>query len=476
MYRRGVYRLTSITGAAVIVSLIVVFANSPLSQSAVSSIPVLSTLPTESAEGTELLVESLLTTGIVLAACFPLYKPRPRRILDTVTLTHKRVFISLLAMATLGYFDYTYRLPRLTLILVTPCLLSALPIWFVWLRKRPTSGGGKQIVVGDEYEMINQVVSETEINFIGYLCPTASVETQPKREENKPSTMADGGMFSEMKRLGGLARIRDVLLEHNVDTVVLAFAQSDRAEFFGVLDACYDHGVDVKVHQTHADTVLTGENDAGALVSVDVKPWDAQDYLLKRGFDILFATTGLIILSPIIMVIAILIKLEDGGPVLYRQERTALFGDTFDVYKFRSMVENAEAQTGATISDEDDDGFDPRVTRVGRILRQTHMDEIPQLWSVLRGDMSVVGPRPERPELDTDIRREGVVEWQKRWFVKPGLTGPAQVNGVTGAEPEQKIRYDLLYVRRQSIIYDTKMIIRQVWKVIGDIAETFNTL
>uniref|UniRef100_UPI003EBFF86D sugar transferase n=1 Tax=Halobaculum sp. EA56 TaxID=3421648 RepID=UPI003EBFF86D len=152
------------------------------------------------------------------------------------------------------------------------------------------------------------------------------------------------------------------------------------------------------------------------------------------------------------------------GSVLYKQERTAVFGETFDVYKFRSMVENAEAETGATISDEDDGGIDPRVTDVGRVLRRTHLDEIPQLWSVLRGDMSVVGPRPERPELDSDIQT-GVVEWQKRWFVKPGLTGPAQVSGVTGVEPREKLRYDIEYVRDQSFGYDMKLVTRQVWKI-----------
>ncbi|KPN29350.1 putative UDP-glucose lipid carrier transferase [Halolamina pelagica] len=109
------------------------------------------------------------------------------------------------------------------------------------------------------------------------------------------------------------------------------------------------------------------------------------------------------------------------------------------------------------------------MTRVGRLLRQTHLDEIPQLWAVLKGDMSAVGPRPERPELDSDIET-GVVDWQKRWFVKPGLTGLAQVNDVTGAEPEMKLRYDLQYVKQQSFTFDMKLVIRQVWKVGVDAA------
>jgi lipopolysaccharide/colanic/teichoic acid biosynthesis glycosyltransferase len=107
---------------------------------------------------------------------------------------------------------------------------------------------------------------------------------------------------------------------------------------------------------------------------------------------------------------------------------------------------------------------------VGEVLRQTHLDEIPQLWSVLRGDMSVVGPRPERPELDRKIQTD-IDNWQKRWFVRPGLTGPAQINDVTGAAPELKLQYDLKYVRDQSFQYDLKIVSRQIWKVLGDAVE-----
>jgi lipopolysaccharide/colanic/teichoic acid biosynthesis glycosyltransferase len=168
-------------------------------------------------------------------------------------------------------------------------------------------------------------------------------------------------------------------------------------------------------------------------------------------------------------VIAAAVKAEDGGSVLYGQERTAELGETFSVYKFRSMVENAEAETGAKLSEEDNGGRDPRVTRVGRVLRQTHLDEIPQLWSILVGDMSVVGPRPERPELDTDIEKQ-VFRWRQRWFVKPGLTGLAQINNVTGYDPAGKLRYDVDYIRRQSLRFDVGIVVRQVWMVVEDAA------
>jgi len=174
------------------------------------------------------------------------------------------------------------------------------------------------------------------------------------------------------------------------------------------------------------------------------------------------------------LAIAASVKLEDGGPILYGQERTAAFGDTFTVYKFRSMVPGAELKTGVKLSEEDDGGVDPRVTLVGRVLRQTHLDEIPQLWSILRGHMSVVGPRPERPHLDEDMKLDAAA-WRSRWFVKPGLTGLAQIHGATGFDPEEKLRYDVEYIRKQSFWFDLKIVVRQVWLVLGDVNSQLRT-
>jgi lipopolysaccharide/colanic/teichoic acid biosynthesis glycosyltransferase len=173
--------------------------------------------------------------------------------------------------------------------------------------------------------------------------------------------------------------------------------------------------------------------------------------MLKRAFDVVFAAGGLLILTPVIVMIAVAIKIDSPGPLLYQQHRTATFGETFSIYKFRSMIPDAEAETGVKLSEEDTGGIDPRVTQVGRFLRATHLDEIPQLWSILRGDMSVVGPRPERPEIDTRIKATKI-DWSKRWFIKPGLTGLAQINDATGHEPRAKLRYDIQYVREQSFI------------------------
>jgi len=427
-------------------------------------VPILARLPTDPPTGVEVSLEILLAVAVVAGAFVPLYKPRPRRILDVVALTHKRVLVAVFALATIGYFDYTYRLPRLTLLLLTPVLFVVLPLWFIWLRQ-PETGVERAVVVGDDVDTIKQVVDAVNTPLVGCLCPTTALVADGS--DRSARVVADGGTGTgaELDRLGGLSRIEDVLVEYDIDTAVLAFAEADRAEFFGALDACYEHGVDATVHREHADMVLTAEGTAGPLVDVEIEPWDVQDYLLKRAFDVAFSLAGLVALSPVIAVIATAIKREDGGSILYSQERTAVFGETFDVYKFRSMAPEGESVTPV------DDDENERITRVGCVLRRTHLDEIPQLWSILRGDMSVVGPRAVWTEEEYLLENESEI-WRKRWFVKPGLTGLAQINDVSSLNPEEKLRYDLQYVRDQSFQHDLQIVTRQLWKVGADVLET----
>jgi lipopolysaccharide/colanic/teichoic acid biosynthesis glycosyltransferase len=260
--------------------------------------------------------------------------------------------------------------------------------------------------------------------------------------------------------LGGLSRLESIIVEKDVDTAVFAFNQTDREGFFGVLATCHEHGVDAKIHREHADSVLVADDPGEDLVDVDVEPWDWQERLVKRAFDIAFSTVGLMAAAPLMLAIAVAIKLDSEGPVLYEQERTAEFGETFTVYKFRSMVPKGE-----NVEPGEDDS---RVTRVGRILRKTHLDEIPQLWLILVGDMSVVGPRATWTDEESLIEGD-VTAWRQRWFVKPGLTGLAQINDATSEDPERKLRYDVEYIRRQSFPFDVAIVIRQLWLVFDDV-------
>ncbi len=175
----------------------------------------------------------------------------------------------------------------------------------------------------------------------------------------------------------------------------------------------------------------------------------------KRIFDVLFSSLGLLLALPLIVLISLAILAEDGGPVLYVQERVGKGGRRFRLYKFRSMRRGAEAETGPVLSSR----HDPRVTRVGSILRATALDELPQLWNILRGDMSVVGPRAERPEFVEEFEKT-VPGYGLRHRVPPGLTGPAQVFGHYGSPPGDKLRWDLEYIRSWSFRRDLELI----WK------------
>jgi lipopolysaccharide/colanic/teichoic acid biosynthesis glycosyltransferase len=186
---------------------------------------------------------------------------------------------------------------------------------------------------------------------------------------------------------------------------------------------------------------------------------------LKRIFDILFAATGLVLSSPVSLAIAAAIKLQDGGPIFYGQTRVGRDRRTFHAWKFRSMKPDAERDVGPVQAVEDD----PRVTPIGRLLRATAMDELPQLWNILIGEMSVVGPRALRPgEIEVRgagavVAAEDVEGFDARCSVVPGLTGLAQLYAPRDVSRRSKFRYDRLYVRRRSFGLDMRLVALSFW-------------
>ena len=173
----------------------------------------------------------------------------------------------------------------------------------------------------------------------------------------------------------------------------------------------------------------------------------------KRLMDVVFSLLGLVISAPFFLLIAISIKLTDRGPAFYKQTRLTKDGKTFEIYKFRTMIQNAEKYSGAVLASE----HDPRILLVGRLLRATRLDELPQIFNILKGEMSIVGPRPERPELAAEIEKE-IPEFSYRLKVKAGLTGYAQVYGKYNTTSYDKLKLDLTYIRNYSIFLDLKLI------------------
>ena len=185
----------------------------------------------------------------------------------------------------------------------------------------------------------------------------------------------------------------------------------------------------------------------------------------KRALDVLLSGIGLIVSAPLWGVIAALVKLEDGGPVFFAQDRVGEGLRVFRALKFRSMIPNAEAGVGAVQASE----RDPRVTRIGRLLRATAMDELPQLWNIFRGDMSFVGPRALRPgEIETSangrhVQMDDIPGYVERHSVRPGLTGIAQVYAPRDVPRRHKFKYDLIYIDNQSFSLDVRLIAASFW-------------
>lgn len=175
---------------------------------------------------------------------------------------------------------------------------------------------------------------------------------------------------------------------------------------------------------------------------------------MKRAEDLLIATLMLLVFSPIFVLAAVGIKCTDRGPVFYKQERLTKDGKHFMIYKFRTMVVDAEKMSGPVLASE----RDPRILPIGKILRATRMDELPQILNILKGEMSLVGPRPERPELAAEIERE-IPEFRYRLKVKAGLTGFAQVYGKYNTNSYDKLKLDLMYIRKYSLMLDLKLIL-----------------
>ncbi len=194
---------------------------------------------------------------------------------------------------------------------------------------------------------------------------------------------------------------------------------------------------------------------------VDTLHLSREKMIVKRFFDVLLSLIGIALTSPFILLVSVVILVTEGRPVFFTQERATLGNRTFKLVKFRSMVVDAESETGAVWASEDD----PRVTKLGRFLRRFWLDELPQLFNVLKGDMSLVGPRPERPFFIEQFS-EDIPDFHYRLTVKAGVTGLAQVMGKYSTTPENKIKYDLMYIRNAGVLFDLKIVIETVKKIL----------
>jgi Undecaprenyl-phosphate glucose phosphotransferase len=263
--------------------------------------------------------------------------------------------------------------------------------------------------------------------------------------------------------LGTVAEAPAFIRENGISLAFIALASRDQPKLFALVSECEGVNIEFMLVPDMLD-VLTSQvrvRDLEGIPFLRVKtiPLGAFGRTVKRAFDLLVAGTILLVLSPLLLLIALAIRLSSPGPILFRQQRIGLDGTEFAMLKFRSMVpgsENFDAQAGLGIRN------DPRRTRIGKMLRRFSLDELPQLWNVVRGDMSLVGPRPERTHIVREFG-QSVPRYLDRHRVKTGVTGWAQVNGLRGdTSIEERIKYDLYYIENWSVAFDLRILMRTV--------------
>jgi Undecaprenyl-phosphate glucose phosphotransferase len=264
--------------------------------------------------------------------------------------------------------------------------------------------------------------------------------------------------------LGRFRHIREVLEKTKADEVLIAPAPGQHNAVDVILDLLQDETMDIRLVPDVYRYVTLGcevENFEGMpIVRLNDSPMVGSAAYAKRVTDVVLAALALLALSPLLALIAGLVKLTSRGPVLYAQERMGLDGHTFRMLKFRSMRVDAERVSGAVWAT----AGDQRRTPIGTLLRKTSLDELPQFWNVLRGDMSLVGPRPERPVFVTQFRSK-IPHYMLRHKVKSGITGWAQVNGWRGdTSLVRRIECDLFYIKNWSLALDLKILMMTLWR------------
>ena len=259
--------------------------------------------------------------------------------------------------------------------------------------------------------------------------------------------------------VGHVSDLPELVRELKVDQVFLALPASQRDRLLHLIKLCEDEKLEFKIVpdllEIMSTRVAANTIDGLPLVGIRRSQMRGSAAFVKRSIDILISAILVVIFSPVLLVIAILMKLTMPGPLLFRQERIGLNRKPFVIYKFRSMIPNAEAKTGPVVAAPGDD----RVTKLGRVLRRLSLDELPQLFNVLKGDMSLVGPRPQPTFFDERYSGE-VPRYLERQQVRPGLTGWAEVNDLRGAAPiADRTMYDVYYIENWSLILDLKCVI-----------------
>lgn len=300
-------------------------------------------------------------------------------------------------------------------------------------------------------------------------------------ERNKTSGMNVVGFISETEEfkftdeisgvpiIGSIDNLKQVILQEQIKDVIVALEHEDTQKLMKIVDVIDIPDVSVKIVPgfMHLITGLNQTNQIFGLPLIEVMPdpMPSWEKYTKRLFDLVLSLAILLITAPIFLILIVIIKVTSPGPAVFSQERVGLYGKSFTIYKFRTMYQDAEKRSGPVWATEND----PRITPLGLWLRKLRLDEIPQLYNVLVGDMSLVGPRPERPYFVNQFKKQ-IPLYTRRLRVRPGITGWAQVKWKYDESLEdvkEKTKYDLFYVENMSLRMDFKILLNTIMTVLG---------
>jgi len=298
--------------------------------------------------------------------------------------------------------------------------------------------------------IVDRIIYHSELGFkvIGFL------DDDPARLHSDYKGIRVTGKISDFPRL---------IKQQRVDQLFIALPLRAHKKMLELIKVANREGIDVRLIpdllQYIAIKAGVEELDGIPIINLTAIPLEGWKVLAKRLLDVVVVTIGLLLTLPLFPFIALAVKLSSPGPVFYKQDRMGLDGKPFMIYKFRSMFVNAEQKTGPVWAKQDD----PRRTRVGKFLRRISLDELPQLFNILKGEMSLVGPRPERPQFVSEFK-EKMPQYMLRHKVKSGMTGWAQINGWRGnTSLEKRIEYDLYYIENWSLAFDLKILWLTLW-------------
>lgn len=265
------------------------------------------------------------------------------------------------------------------------------------------------------------------------------------------------------RKLGNYSDVVSIVQQNNIETVLVTVPSTEHDKLFTLMKECEGENVEFLMAPDFLEVITSSvrvqEIDGIPFLKIKSIPMNIWNRIMKRGFDLTFALGVLLLTSPLFIILALLVKFTSKGPIFYHQERLSMTGKKFKMIKFRSMVVDAEKETGAVYVKKGD----ARYTPIGELLRKYSLDELPQFLNVVRGEMSIVGPRPEREHF-INLFKDKIPKYLDRHRIKCGITGWAQVNGLRGSDSsiEKRIEYDIYYIEHWSIIFDLKIIIRTI--------------